>query len=74
MDLLWTDNKHNVRLLHEVRRSAAIYITGDLRTTPKLNWLPTLLIAKQAAKFAASRLNADLFALCTFWSLHYFGG
>ena len=44
----WTalDKQYNVRLLDKVRRSAAISMTG------------TVLLAKQAAKFAAIRLNA----------------
>ena len=54
----WTalDRQHNVRLLGKVRRSAAIYITGALRSTSTkalfamLNWIPTT--------FAAARLNA----------------
>ena len=56
----WTalHRQHNVRLLDKVRRFAPIYITGALRTTPTKTWLPTVVLAKQAAKFTANKLNA----------------
>ena len=62
----WTalDKQCNVRLLDKIRRSAAIYITAALHTThtktlfAMLNCLSTVLLAKQAAKIAANRLNA----------------
>ena len=58
------DYYYNVRLLDKVRKSAFIYITGILHTTltkalpAMLNWLPIVPVAKQAAKFAATRFNA----------------
>ena len=73
---LWTDlnRQHNVRILDKVRRSAAIYITGTLRATrtralfAMLNLLPILLLAKQATKFTATRLNA-----LSFWYIVPYG-
>ena len=61
----WTalDKQCNVGLLGKVRRFAAIYITGALRTSTTkalfamLNWLPIVVLAMQAAKITAIRLN-----------------
>ena len=57
------DRQHNVRLLDIFRRPAATYITGAVRTTPTkalfamLDWVSTMFLAKQTAKFAAIKLN-----------------
>ena len=57
------NRQQNVRVLDKVRRPAAIYITDNMRTTPTgalyamLNWLSTVLLAKQTAKFVATRRN-----------------
>ena len=63
----WTDldKQQNVKFLDKVRRFALFYVTGALRTTSTkalfamLYRIPTVLLAKQAAKFAATRLNVQ---------------